>query len=174
MAAQNAATRQNRPELPASYDSAGACTAALQRQLDAGCRGIVAPSQGRPVAVMTAAVREVSVVGPYCRLAAEGFAVDPGIRDPTTVLAVVYAELAADLVARGVLRHYLLHVAQPRLYEALANLGFGRDSVYAVQPAAPRASHPDVGIRIAGPEDLGTIAWLASVEIQHRAAPPMF
>lgn len=174
MAAQNAATRQSRPELPASYDSAGVCTAALQRLLDGGCRGIVATSQESPMAVMTAAVREVSVVGPYSRLAAEGFAVDPGISDPTTVLAVVYAELAADLVACGVLRHYLLHVAQPPLYEALSNLGFGRESVYAVQRAGPRPGHPDVGVRVAGPGDFGAIARLASVEIQHRAAPPMF
>ena len=174
MATQNLAARQNRPELPASYDSPATCTAALQGLLDSGCRGVVATSQDRPVAVMTAAVREVSVVGPYGRLAAEGFAVDPGLDDPTTVLALVYAELAADLVARGVLRHYLLHVAQPQLYEALSNLGFGRESVYAVQPAAARASHPDVGVRVAGPGDFDTIARLASVEIQHRAAPPMF
>jgi GNAT superfamily N-acetyltransferase len=174
MAAQNVATRQSRPGLPSDYDSAEACTAALQRQLGNGSRGVVAAHQGRLAAVMTATVREVPAVGRYARLAAEGFAADPGLSDPTTVLAVVYAELATALVARGILRHYVLHVAQPGLGEAMANLGFGRESVYAVQRAAPRPRHPDVPVRVAGPGDLGAIGRLAAVEIEHRSAPPMF
>ena len=174
MAAQNVATRQIRPELPASYDSAEACTAALQRQHDSGCRSIIATDRGRPLAVLTTTVRQVPVAGRYARLAAEGFAVDPELDDPTTVLAAVYAEIASTLVSSGILRHYLLHLAQPRLYDALANLGFGRDGVYGVQAATPRISQSDVSVRVAELADLDTIARLALVEIEHRAAPPMF
>ena len=72
------------------------------------------------------------------------------------------------------LRYYLVHAALPRLPEALSNLGFGRNGAYGVQPAAPRRGSSDVAVRVAGAEDLDTVACLALVEIQHRSAPPMF
>ena len=72
------------------------------------------------------------------------------------------------------LRYYLLHAALPRLPEALSNLGFGRNGAYGVQPAAPRHGCSAVGVRVAGVEDLDTVARLALVEIEHRSAPPMF
>jgi GNAT superfamily N-acetyltransferase len=94
--------------------------------------------------------------------------------DPTAVLAVTFGELAAPLIADGVLRYYLLHAALPGLSEALSDLGFGRRSAYGVQPAAPRRRSSAVAVRVAGVEDLETVAHLALVELQHRSAPPMF
>jgi GNAT superfamily N-acetyltransferase len=174
IAGEHAVARRGRPELPASFDHADACSAVLQRLLDDGHHGVVATHQGRPVAVMTAIVREGPAVGRYARLPAEGFAVDPQLADPTTVLAIVYGQLAQPLIAAGVSRHYLLHAALPRLSEAVANLGFGRDGVYGVQQITPRPVHDHVAVRIADADDLDVAARLALVEIQHRAAPPMF
>jgi GNAT superfamily N-acetyltransferase len=174
IAREHAAARRMCPLLPQSYADTRVCAEALQHLLDAGGRGLVASRQGRPLAVMTALARKVSAVGRYARLPAEGLAVDPDIDDPTTVLAPLYAELAAPLVADGVRRHYLLHVADPRLPEALANLGFGRHGVYGVQAVSPRPSPSGITVRVAGPSDLDSVARLALVELRHRAAPPMF
>jgi hypothetical protein len=87
---------------------------------------------------MTAMVRPTPAGGRYVRLPPEGFAVDPGLADPTGVLAAAFAGLASPLIAGGVLRYYLVHAALPRLSEALSNLGFGRNGVYGIQPATPR------------------------------------
>jgi hypothetical protein len=123
---------------------------------------------------MTATVRPHPAGGRYARLPAEGFAVDPDLADPTGVLAVTFGDLALPLIAGGVLRYYLVHVALPRLSEALSNLGFGRNGVYGIQPAGARRRSSAVAVRVAGAEHLDTVAGLALVEIQHRSAPPMF
>jgi GNAT superfamily N-acetyltransferase len=91
-----------------------------------------------------------------------------------TCAAAAITDLASPLVADGVLRYYLLHPALPRLSEALSNLGFGRNGAYGVQAAAPRRRSRAVAVRVAGPEDLDTVARLALVELRHRSAPPMF
>ena len=174
VAREQAAARQVRPELPAAFDSAEVCAAALERLSASGHHGLVATEDGRAVAVMTAAVRESPHVGRYARLPADGFAVDPDLADPTGVLAVVFGDLAAPLIAGGVRRYALLHAALPRLPEALSNLGFGRYGAYGIQPAAPRRRSSAVAVRAAGVEDLETVARLALVEIQYRSAPPMF
>jgi hypothetical protein len=83
VAREHAAARQVRPELPAAFDSAEVCAAALQRLCDSGHHGLVATEDGRAVVVMTAAVRENPAAGRYARLPAEGFAVDPDLADPT-------------------------------------------------------------------------------------------
>jgi GNAT superfamily N-acetyltransferase len=174
VAREHAAARQMRPELPAGFGSAEACAAALQCLCDSGYRGLVAAEGGRTVAVMTVAVRPHPAGGTYARLPAEGFAVDADLADPTGVLAVTFGNLAPALIAGGVLRYYLLHTALPRLPEALSNLGFGRNGAYGIQPAAPRPRSSAVAVRIAGVQDLDTVARLALVEIQHRSAAPMF
>ncbi|MBV8929762.1 MAG: GNAT family N-acetyltransferase [Mycobacteriaceae bacterium] len=174
VAREHAAARQVRPELPAGFGGAGVCVAALQRLCDSGHRGLVATDNGRAVAVMTAAARQNPVVGRYARLPAEGFAVDPDLTDPTGVLAVTFGDLASPLIAGGVLSYYLLHAALPRLSEAVSNLGFGRNGAYGIQPAAPRHRSTAIAVRVAGVEDLETVARLALVEMQHRSAPPMF
>ena len=175
VAREHAAARRVRPGLPADFGSAGLCAAALQRLCGSGHRGLVATENGRTVAVMTATVRPHPAGGRYARLPAEGFAVDPDLADPTGGLAVTFGDLASPLIAGGVLRYYLVHVALPRLSEALSNLGFGRNGVYGIQPAAARRrSSSAVAVRVAGAEHLDTVARLALVEIQHRSAPPMF
>jgi GNAT superfamily N-acetyltransferase len=174
MAREQAAARQVRPELPAAFDSAEVCAAALERLSGSGHHGLVGTEDGRTVAVMTAAVRENPHVGRYARLPADGFAVDPDLADPTGVLAVTFGDLVAPLIAGGVRRYALLHAALPRLPEALSNLGFGRYGAYGIQPAAPRRRSSAVAVRVAGAEDLETVARLALVEIQYRSAPAMF
>ena len=121
VAREQAAARQERPELPAAFDSAEVCAAALERLCGSGHHGLVATQDGRAVAVMTAAVRENPAAGQYVRLPAGGFAVDPDLTDPTGVLAAAFGDLASPLVAGGVLRYYLLHAALPRLSEAASN-----------------------------------------------------
>ena len=174
VAREHAAARQVRPELPGGFGDAAVCEAALRHLCGRGHHGLVVTSGGRAVAVMTVTVRETPTVSRYARLPAEGFAVAPDLADPTGVLAAAFAELASPLVADGVRRYYLLHPALPRLSEALSNLGFGRNGAYGVQAAAPRPRSPAVAVRVAGPEDFGTVARLALVELQHRSAPPMF
>jgi len=174
IAREHAAARQLRPELPAGFSSADVCAAGLEGLRGSGHRGLVATDSGRTVAVMTAAVRQNPAVGQYARVPAEGFAVEPDLADPTGVLAVAFAELASPLIAGGVLRYYVLHAALPRLAEALSNFGFGRTSAYGVQRAAPRRRSSAVAVRVAGTEDLDTVARLALVELEHRSAPPMF
>jgi GNAT superfamily N-acetyltransferase len=174
VAREHAAARQVRPELPAAFDSAEVCAAALQRLSDGGHHGLVATGNGRTVAVMTATVRESPAAGRYARLPAEGFAVDPDLADPTGILAVTFGDLASPLIAGGVRRYYLLHAALPRLAEALSNLGFGRYGAYGIQQAAPRRRSSAAAVHVAGVEHLETIASLALVEIQYRSAPAMF
>jgi len=174
VAREHAAARQVRPELPAGFGDAAVCEAALRHLCGRGHHGLVVTSGGRAVAVMTVTVRETPTVSRYARLPAEGFAVAPDLADPTGVLAAAFADLASPLVADGVRRYYLLHPALPRLSAALSNLGFGRNGAYGVQAAAPRPRSPVVSVRVAGPADLGTVARLALVELQHRSAPPMF
>jgi GNAT superfamily N-acetyltransferase len=171
---EQAAARRTCRQLPAAFERPDACTEALQGLLTRGGVGVVATDRGRLVAVMTATVGDSSAVGPYARLPAEGLAVDPEIADPTGALAVVYAALASTLVARGIVRHYLLHVAAGGLAEALANLGFARHGVYAVQAVAARKTRSAVTVRLGGPADLDTIARLALVELTYRTAAPMF
>jgi GNAT superfamily N-acetyltransferase len=174
VAREQAVTRRTCPQLPASYENPAVCTVALQALLDAGGRGVVATNRGRPLAVLTAGVRDGRVVGRYAYLPAEGFAVDTELDDPTTVLATMYAQLASPMVAAGVWRHYLLHIAQRRVDDALANLGFARHGVYGVQAVTPRRADSNVAVRIAELADLDIVARLALIEIQHRARPPMF
>jgi GNAT superfamily N-acetyltransferase len=174
MAREQAAARQVRPELPAAFESAEVCAAALERLSASGHHGLVATEDGRAVAVMTAAVRENPHVGRYARLPADGFAVAPDLADPTGVLAVTFGDLASPLIAGGVRRYALLHAALPRLPEALSNLGFGRYGAYGIQPAARRRRSSAVAVRVAGAEDLETVARLALVEIRYRSAPAMF
>jgi GNAT superfamily N-acetyltransferase len=160
--------------LPAGFDRADVCAAALKRLCDGGHRGLVATDNGRTVAVMTAAVRDHPAGGRYARLPAEGFAVEPDLGDPTGVLAVAFGDLASPLIADGVLRYYLLHIALPRLSEALSNLGFGRNGAYGVRLAAPRRRSSAIAVRVAEAAHLDAVARLALVEIEHRSAPPMF
>jgi hypothetical protein len=47
VAREHAAARQVRPELPAGFDSAEVCAAALQRLCDSGHHGLVATGNGR-------------------------------------------------------------------------------------------------------------------------------
>jgi GNAT superfamily N-acetyltransferase len=174
VAREHAAARQMRPELPPGFEGAGVCAAALQRLCDSGHRGLVATDNGRAGAGMSATARQHPAVGRYARLPAEGFAVDPDLADPTGVLAAVFAGLASPLIADGVLRFYLVHAALPLQAEALSNLGFGRSSAYGVQPAAARRRCSAVAVRMAGAQDLDTVARLVLAEIQHRSAAPMF
>ena len=173
-AREHAAARRVRPELPAGFEDAGACAAALQRLCDSGHRGLAAAGNGRTIAVMTATARQHPAGGRYARLPAEGFAAALDLADPAGVLAPAFGDLAPPLIAGGVLRYYLLHATLPRLPEALSNLGFGRNGAYGVQPAAPRRGCSAAGVRVAGVEDLDTVARLALAEIEHRSAPPMF
>jgi GNAT superfamily N-acetyltransferase len=174
VAREHDAARRIRPELPASYASAEACTAVLRGLLDGGYGGVVAMDAGRALAVMTGMVRDNPVVGRYVRIPADGFAVDPDLADPTRALVSMYRELAPRFVAAGVPRHYLTHVALPSLWEALSDLGFARDAVYAVQPAAPRRGSTAVQVHIAGVEELETVARLSLVEVRHRSTPPIY
>jgi GNAT superfamily N-acetyltransferase len=174
VAREQAAARRVRPELPAAFEDAGVCAAALERLSGSGHHGLVATQDGRAVAVMTVAVREHPALGRYARLPAEGFAVEPDLADPTGVLAAAFGDLASPLIASGVLHYYLLHTALPGLPEALSNLGFGRNGAYGIQPAAPRHRSSAVAVHVAGAEHLDSIARLALVEIQHRSAPPIF
>src|SRR5258705_13868491 len=98
VAREHVAARQVRAELPAGFDDAEACVAALQRLLRGGHNGLVASDTGRVVAVVATTVRENAAVGRYVRLPAEGFAVAPEVDDPTGVLAVVFGEVASPLV----------------------------------------------------------------------------
>ena len=92
VAREHAAARQMRPELPTGFEDIGVCATALQRLCDSGHRGLVATGNGRTIAVMTAIVRQHPAGGRYARLAAEGFAVDPDLADPTGVLAVAFGD----------------------------------------------------------------------------------
>ena len=137
VAREQAAARQVRPELPADFESAGVCAAALERLSGSGHHGLVATEDGRAVAVMTAAVGDRAAAGrtPACRPRIRR---RPGPRRSDRVLAAGFGDLASPLIAGGVRRYYLLHAALPRLPEALSNLGFGRNGAYGIQPAAPQ------------------------------------
>ena len=174
VAREHAAARRSHPALPASYDSAEACTAVLKGLLDSGYSGVVVVEDGRVLAVMTGMVRDSRIVGSYLRLPADGFAVDPDLADPTRVLALAYGELAPRFIAAGVLHHYLTHVSLPPLSEAVSNLAFARNACYAVRPAAPRRGSTAVGVRAGDVEDLDTIARLSLVELRHRSTSPLF
>jgi hypothetical protein len=104
------------------YADAEACAGVLQGLRDSGHTGAVVIEGGRPWAVLTGIVRDDAVLGSHLRLPADGFAVDPGLRDPTRVLALLYGEFARPFVAAGARLHLLEHVALPPLHEGLSNL----------------------------------------------------
>lgn len=192
MAREHAAANNVVRGLPPSYLNIEGCVAALERLRDSGHRRLVAIDHGRVLAVAAVAVRHGSVIGRYAKLPAEGLAVDPDLADPTAVLSVLWGELARPLLADGVADYYIVHPALPRLHETWSNIGFGRDGCYAVARAAGSrsttawlsgpggAAHAgdagttEVAVRLAGHEDLVTVARLALVELHHRGTPPMF
>jgi GNAT superfamily N-acetyltransferase len=174
LAQEHVAARRIRPELPAAFADAEACAGVLQGLRDTGHTGLVVGTGGRVAALMTVTVRENPVVGRYARFPAEGFAVDPDLVDPTGVVGALYAELAPALVTGGARYHYLLHAPVAGVHEALSNLGFGRDGCYGVQRVSVRRRPSGVRVLAVGEDHLETIARLALVEIEHRAAPPMF
>jgi hypothetical protein len=69
VAREHAAARRVRPELPAGFEDADVCAAALRRLRDSGHRGLVATEGGRAVAVMTVTARQHYAGGrmPACR-----------------------------------------------------------------------------------------------------------
>jgi len=174
VAREQVAARRVCPQLPASFASAEVSATSLQRLRDGGHSGVVAVEDGRVRAVMTGIERVSRAGSRYVELPAAGFAIDPDLEDPTRLLAVVYGEFADAIVADGVLRHYLGHVALPALSEAVTNVGFGRSSIFAVRPAVPGTESSDVQVRIAGLDDLDAIARLSLVELRHRSTSPIF
>jgi GNAT superfamily N-acetyltransferase len=192
IAREHAAARRVSPALPEAYLSVEVCVAGLQRLCDSGHRSLVVSDRGRLLAVGTTTVRQAPVIGDYAKLRAEGLAVAPDLVDATAVVSSLWGELAQPLAAGGVRQYYLVHPALPAVHEALFNIGFGRDSCYAVRrvagdgssaaDATTPANQRDPGgglsalvsVRQADHEDLPTVARLALVELRHRSAPPMF
>jgi GNAT superfamily N-acetyltransferase len=101
-------------------------------------------------------------------------AVDPDLDDPTEVVVGLFAALAPRLLEAGAVRHLITHVNLAPIGEALSNLGFGRGSVFAIQPAGPADPMPDVDIRIGTAADLDAIAALSHVELSHRSTAPIY
>src|SRR5450432_3392083 len=67
VAREHAAARQVRPELPAGFDSADVCAAALQQLRDSGHRGLVVTGNGRDAGLLT-----IELTSPAPRLCPDG------------------------------------------------------------------------------------------------------
>ena len=67
VAREHAAARQIWPELPAGFDSADICAAALQRLRDSGHRGLVVTGAGHVVAVRVAGAQDLDTVSHWSR-----------------------------------------------------------------------------------------------------------
>lgn len=172
IARQHQAARTHAPTLPTELDDPVNAEQQLRHLLAAGHQGYTARRTGTIVGVLIG-----TSDGAYASMPAEGFAIDPAVRDATQVLAEMYAPLATEFVATGVLRHYLDHVATPALIEAVADMGFGRHHYFAVRSTdqTPSATGQDeITIRLGTTDDLQTIAELCIVEIRFRSSAPVF
>jgi GNAT superfamily N-acetyltransferase len=169
VAREHAAARGRRPALPSAFTDVQRCTAELATLLAGGYRGIVVRQDHRYAGVMCGRTLDEVAFFP-----AHGFAVDPELRDPTPVVVRLLTELAPGLLDAGAVRCTIDHVDLGPLAEAVNNLGFGRGSVFATQPARPLEPFPGVHVRIGTADDLDSIAALSHIEFLHRYTPPIY
>jgi GNAT superfamily N-acetyltransferase len=170
VAREDAQVRSHRPHLPLRYSEPGHCQQTLTDLLANEFRGFLAREQRRCVGVMCG--RTIDGVGV---IPAHGLAVDPEDADPTAVMVGLFAETAPLLLADGASRFTIDHVALDSVGAALNNLGFGRGSVFASQPARRVQQHMSiVDVRVGSFRDLDAIAALSHLEFSHRSTPPIF
>ncbi|MCC6387474.1 MAG: GNAT family N-acetyltransferase [Dehalococcoidia bacterium] len=103
-------------------------------------------------------------------------AIDAG-EDPTEVLRLLYAEVAALAVRDGYFVHRVEIVAgDAALQEGWLNLGFGRYLSAATRDTGPVmiGDVPGVAVSTAGAEDIEVVMSLAHTLDLHHAASPMF
>jgi GNAT superfamily N-acetyltransferase len=169
VAKEHSAGRSRRALLAAAYLDPEHARAALQALLADGFAGFVVEDAGACAGVMCG--RTFGSVG---FVPAHGLAVDPDIGDPTTVVARLFAALAPLLLHAGALRFTIDHVDLEPLGVALNNLGFGRGSVFATQPAGSTDVAEAVDVRIGTSDDLDAIAELSQIELEYRSTPPIY
>jgi len=106
----------------------------------------------------------------------QGHAVEAG-EDPTEVLRLLYAEIAAQAVGDGFFAHRVEIVAgDAPLQEAWLTLGFGRHLTAATRDTGPVmiGEVPGIAVSTATSEDIGLVMALAHTLDLHHAASPMF
>lgn len=155
--------------LPSRFLDAAACRSELQALLLEGYSGFVARRGSHVVALMCGRTSEGVGFVP-----AHGVAVEPGVSDPSRVMAELFAELAPVLVVGGAVRFTVDHVDDERVAIALFDLGFGRGGVFAVRSTDAIEVESTVEIRVGTAADLDSIAALGHAEFRYRAAPPMY
>ena len=169
VAREQRAARARRVWLPAVYTEADHCRVALEQLLADGYAGFVAYDDGDCVGVMCG--RTADAVG---FVPAHGLALGLDLGDSTSIVVRLFAELAPLLVRGGALRFTIDHIDLDPVGAALSNVGFGRGSVFASQPARPTDAGSDVEVRLGTSDDLDAIAELSQLELTHRSTPPIF
>jgi GNAT superfamily N-acetyltransferase len=186
LASRQRADRTRVPALASAFEHDDACRAVLAPLLDSPWLEAVAAERDGELVGYLAGERQLQ---PGNSLAARwiephsfvipfpGHAVAPG-EDPVAVHRVLYAELAARLVAGGFFFHTVhIPAADPALQEAWVALGFGRKTTAAVRDTGPvgaAALPAGIAVHQAGPEDIEVVMALEHTLDLHHVASPIF
>jgi len=105
---------------------------------------------------------------------APGHAVAPG-PPPYPIYNALFAALAETYMPDGIFDH-IAHVpaGDPRLDEAWANLGFGRNAAVAARTTEPVSNSSTADVRIATPDEVDTVYRIAASGNAFHARAPMF
>lgn len=169
VAREQATARVGRSQLPIAYTDPKHCLGELEALLADGYIGVAASTDHGCAGLMCG--RTTASLG---FVPAHGIAVDPDLKDPTTIVAGLFAELAPMLLRQGATRFTIDHIDLDPLGAALHHTGFGGGSVFAIQPARPSTTAPDISVRIGTSDDLDAIAALSQIEYAHRSTPPIY
>ncbi len=184
LAARHARERIRFPLLPPAYEEPERATELVRRTLAFGEGVAAVDAAGELVGYLASAEWAPDPSSPMARYlparAATHLVTGHAVAaraDPGPTYALLFAELAARALGRGVTDH-VVHVPihDPAIEAAWVALGFGRVSAVAVRDLAP-LEHPmaaNAEIRVATTDDLDVVDRLVDEEAVYHAGSPMF
>jgi GNAT superfamily N-acetyltransferase len=184
LAGRHRRDREREPMLPASFDDASACKAAIEHSFDStGWHGVAAEAGGEIVgfAIMTpqhiAATHFLASFFPPrgASLGYGAYATKSGTEHD--VLRAMFSDLAEHFVELGIFDFSVsIPASDPVTGEAFASLGFGRNMTCAIRDVAPPARGAATGIEMheASAEDAEVIFGLNEELTLHHARSPIF
>ena len=181
LAERHQRNRLSRPELPPRFEDPTAARAAVESIWNrAHAAGVAAVDEGRLAGYLVGDMpnerRELLGCSAWIRLA--GCAIAPD--QSASVVAGLYAALAARWVARGCFVHFaLVPAADPVLVQAWFELSFGIEQVYGL--LSLKDHHPnaavdsaDLQIRRAAPDDREALGGMSQIIRRHLTQAPVW
>ena len=185
LAARHRCDRQGLSELSPVYDDPGVTRPILQsRMAQDDARGVVAMRESRLVGYCCGAPDLLSPTRTFAGFMLPRSAAIPyagyalAADEDISLLSHLYAALAREWVAQGLIGHYITIPARPDMGESWANLGFGRFLALGVRPTEPASMppslHPALDVRRATRDDEERLQEAMSAFFRSFADPPIF